>query len=56
MRLFDRAVYRRRHRVENLIARCKQYRSLATRYDKRAASYQARWTIAMTLLWLKAAP
>jgi hypothetical protein len=31
---FDRAVYRRRHLVENLIARCKQY----TRYDKRAAA------------------
>ena len=50
---FDRAVYRRRHRVENLIARCKQFRSLATRYDKRAASYQALWTIAMTILWLQ---
>ena len=50
---FDRAIYRRRHRVENLIARCKQYRSLATRFDKRAASYRALWTIAMILLWLK---
>ena len=35
---FDRAAYRLRHRVERLIARCKQFRSLATRYDKRAAS------------------
>jgi transposase len=52
---FDRSVYRRRHLVENLIARCKQYRSLATRYDKRAASYQALWTIAMTILWLREA-
>jgi transposase len=52
---FDRAVYRRRHLVENLIARCKQYRSLATRYDKRAANYRALWTIAMTILWIKAA-
>jgi transposase len=51
---FDRAIYRLRHRVENLIARCKQYRSLATRYDKRAASYRALWTIAMTILWIKA--
>ncbi len=51
---FDRTVYRLRHRVENLIARCKQFRSLATRYDKRAASYRALWTIAMILLWLKA--
>jgi transposase len=50
---FDRAVYRLRHRVENLIARCKQYRSLATRYDKRAQSYRALWLIAMTILWIK---
>jgi transposase len=49
---FDRAVYRLRHRVENLIGRCKQYRSLATRYDKRAASFRALWTIAFTLLWI----
>jgi transposase len=52
---FDRAIYRLRHRVENLIARCKQYRSLATRYDKRGASYRALWTIAMIILWIKAA-
>jgi transposase len=53
---FDRSVYRLRHRVENLIARCKQFRSLATRYDKRAASYRALWTIAMILLSLKDTP
>jgi transposase len=52
---FDRAVYRLRNRVERLINRCKQYRSLATRYDKRAHSYRALWTIAMTILWIKAA-
>jgi transposase len=52
---FDRSSYRLRHRVENLIARCKQYRSLATRYDKRAASYRALWVIACTILWIKAA-
>jgi transposase len=50
---FDRAIYRLRNRVERLINRCKQYRSLATRYDKRAASYHALWTIGMILLWLK---
>ena len=49
---FDRATYRRRHLVENLIARCKQYRALATRYDKRAASFRAAWLIVMTILWL----
>jgi transposase len=49
---FDRATYRRRHLVENLFARCKQFRALATRYDKRAASFRAAWVIVMTILWL----
>ena len=52
---FDRTLYRLRHRVENLIARCKQFRSLATRYDKRAESYRALWVIAMIILWIRAA-
>jgi transposase len=51
---FDRAIYRLRNRVERLINRCKQFRSLATRSDKRAASYHALWTIAMTILSIKA--
>jgi transposase len=50
---FDRTLYRLRHRVENLIARCKQFRSLATRYDKRGESYRALWLIAFTMLWIK---
>lgn len=50
---FDRTVYRQRNRIERLINRCKQFRSLATRYDKRAASYRALWTIAMTILWIR---
>jgi transposase len=50
---FERALYRLRHRVENLFARCKQFRSLATRYDKRAASYRALWLIAFTILWIE---
>jgi transposase len=49
---FDRELYRLRHRVENLFARCKQFRSLATRYDKRAASFRALWIIAFTMLWI----
>jgi transposase len=48
---FDRDLYRRRL-VENLLARCKQYRALATRYDKRAESFRTAWVIVMTILWL----
>jgi transposase len=50
---FDRITYRLRHRIENLIARCKQYRSLATRYDKRRESYRALWTIACIMIWIR---
>src|SRR3712207_2655236 len=49
---FNRAIYRERNRVERLINRLKQWRRLATRYEKRAAYHQAMWVIAATLLWL----
>ena len=49
---FDRAAYCGRNRVERLINRCKQFRRLATRYEKRAENYRAMWVIAAVLLWL----
>jgi len=49
---FDRALYRLRRKVEHLFNRCKQYRSLATRYEKRGESYRAMWVIVATILWL----
>jgi transposase len=49
---FDRAAYRRRNLVERLINRLKQFRRIATRYDKRALNYLAMVHIGMLLLWL----
>ena len=49
---FDREVYQQRNLVERLINRLKQFRRLATRYEKRGANYRAMWVIAATLLWL----
>jgi transposase len=49
---FDRAIYRARNRVERLINRLKQFRRLATRYEKRGTNYHAIWVIAAILLWL----
>lgn len=49
---FDQDLYRTRNRVERLINRLKQFRRLATRYDKRAENYRAMWLIAATILWL----
>lgn len=49
---FDRAAYRERNRIERRINRLKQYRAIATRYDKLAAPFHATITIAAILLWL----
>jgi transposase len=49
---FDRALYRQRNRIERLINRFKQFRRLATRYEKRADNYHGMWVIAAILLWL----
>lgn len=49
---FDRHLYRQRNRVERAINRLKQFRRIATRYEKRADNYLAMLTIAAILLWL----
>jgi transposase len=49
---FDRERYRRRNVVERCINRLKQWRGLATRYEKRALNYRAMVVIASLMLWL----
>lgn len=49
---FDRQLYRQRNRVERMINRLKQFRRIATRYEKRADNYLTMLTIAAILLWL----
>ena len=49
---FDREACRERNRVERPINRLKQFRRIATRYEKRGINYLAMLTIGMILLWL----
>jgi transposase len=49
---FNRAVYKERNCVERLINRLKQFRRVATRYEKRAVNFLAMVTIAAIRLWL----
>ncbi len=37
----DREMYKWRHRIENFFARIKEFRAIATRYDKTEASFAA---------------
>ncbi len=48
---FDKDAYRERNVVERLINRLKQFRRVATRYEKRAVNYRAMLTIAAIVLW-----
>lgn len=50
---FDKATYARRNAVERCNNRLKQWRGLATRYEKLAANYRAMLVIASIVLWLQ---
>ncbi len=49
---FNRGLYRERNLVERLINRLKQYRRVATRYEKYAINYLTMLMIGAIRLWL----
>ena len=49
---FDHERYRRRNVVERCINRLKQWRGIATRFEKRADNYRAMLVLASLMLWL----
>jgi transposase len=51
-RLMDWSLYRERNVVERLVGRLKEYRRIATRYDKLAAAYLAFVQLAAIRMWL----
>jgi len=48
---FDKSLYRERNRVERCFNRLKQFRRVATCYEKKADNYLAMLTLASMLLW-----
>ena len=50
---YDRAAYRERHRVEQLWGRLKEWRAVATRYEKTAESYLGALHVAAAMDWIK---
>jgi transposase len=46
-RSYDRELYKARHLIENFFAKLKQFRAIATRYDKTARNFLA----AVHLVW-----
>lgn len=51
-RQFDRELYKARHLIENFFCRLKQFRAIATRYDKTARNFLAAIHLAAATIWL----
>ena len=49
---FDRDLYKERHLVENFFCKLKQFRAIATRYDKTARNFLAAIHLAAAIIWL----
>lgn len=49
--VFDKVVYKQRNKVERCINKIKQWRGLATRYDKTATIYLAGLHLAAIHIW-----
>lgn len=46
-------IYRKRHKVENFFCRIKDWRRIATRYDKLARNFLAATALVAALYWIK---
>ena len=49
---YDKDLYQARHWIENFFCKLKQFRALATRYDKTARNFLAAICLAAAAVWL----
>ena len=51
---FSKRIYKKRNLIERFFSKIKQFRRVATRYDRLALSYLAMVKLAAARLWLRA--
>jgi transposase len=49
---YDKELYKKRHKIENFFSRLKDFRSIATRYEKTARNFLAGVHLAAAIIWL----
>jgi transposase len=49
---YDRELYAARHLIENFFAKIKQFRAIATRYEKTARNFLAAVQLVASVVWL----
>ena len=48
---YDKQIYKQRHKVENMFAKLKDWRRIATRYDRQAHTFFSAICIAAIVIW-----
>lgn len=51
-RSYDKELYKERRLIENFFCKLKQFRAIATRYDKTARNFLAAVYLTSSLIWL----
>lgn len=51
-RVYDKCLYKARHLIENFFCKLKQFRAIATRYDKTARNFLSAIHLAASFIWL----
>lgn len=51
-RTYDKELYKARHLIENFFCKLKQFRAIATRYDKTARNFLAAIYLVASFIWL----
>lgn len=51
-RFYDKHLYQARHLIENFFGKLKQFRAIATRYDKTARNFLAAIQFAAAIIWM----
>ena len=49
---YDKELYKKRHHIENFFSRIKDFRAIATRYDKSAQNFLSGVYLAAATIWL----
>ena len=49
---YDRELFKARHLIENFFAKIKQFRAIATRYEKTARNFLAAVQLVASIVWL----
>lgn len=49
---YDKHIYKMRHLIENFFCKIKQFRAIATRYDKLDSSFLGAIFLTASLIWL----